>query len=356
MALIHRVRRRLPHGRILLFEQIAEAYLEAIDAYRKIPSEFSLKEKKRWLAYIGYRMQARRGEQEKKRPNEPVREILVEREEVRAWLLEVMNASAGKPNPEVADRFLEHIGQRSGLLLPRGEGLFAFTHLSFQEYFAACHLEEQITSRRWAKGQIGPDEHPNPGDLALYAIQSTWRESLILLFELLAEKRPDWIPELLELLFGAQLELMPISAGNSDRALLLTEVVLDDYSGLNEEDRRRAGEVCWIATGAQIGDLEALLRLPNLRILHLFGFQASDLTPLQNLKQLQILDLRSTQVSDLTPLQNLNQLRYLYLNSTQVSDLTPLQNLKQLRILNLESTQVSDLTPLEGLQGLRIYR
>jgi internalin A len=63
MALIHRVQRRLPHGRALLFEKISEAYLESIDAFRGIQEvDYPLAQKKRWLAYVGFQMQRRRSE------------------------------------------------------------------------------------------------------------------------------------------------------------------------------------------------------------------------------------------------------------------------------------------------------
>lgn len=50
---------------------------------------------------------------------------------------------------QAAAVFLDYVARRSGLLLPRGEDRFAFIHLSFQEYFAACFLEEQVTSPMW---------------------------------------------------------------------------------------------------------------------------------------------------------------------------------------------------------------
>ena len=44
--------------------------------------------------------------------------------------------------------------ERAGFgLLPRGEGRFAFMHLSFQEYFTACFLAEQVASPPWLLGQ-----------------------------------------------------------------------------------------------------------------------------------------------------------------------------------------------------------
>jgi len=58
MALIYRVRARLPHGRALLYNEIAQAYLETIDFYRRIQTRTEpLADKKRWLSRIGFEMQ-----------------------------------------------------------------------------------------------------------------------------------------------------------------------------------------------------------------------------------------------------------------------------------------------------------
>jgi hypothetical protein len=45
--------------------------------------------------------------------------------------------------PEIeraVERFLTEVWEHSGLYLERGEGLYGFMHLTFQEYFAARHL------------------------------------------------------------------------------------------------------------------------------------------------------------------------------------------------------------------------
>ena len=87
MALIHRVEATLPHGRALLYDRIAEAYLESIDKFRGVYSgAYNLPQKKRWLARVGYEMQRRR----KSKGDNGESELLVKSSEVTSWLAEEM--------------------------------------------------------------------------------------------------------------------------------------------------------------------------------------------------------------------------------------------------------------------------
>ena len=216
MALIHRIEATLPHGRALLYERIAEAYLESIDKFRGIESSpHDLPRKKIWLARVGFEMQRRRMAED----GSDGTNILMDAGTVKEWLSEEMGRSDTYPDTPSAEEFLKVVGRRSGLFLPRVEGRYAFVHLSFEENFAAVALKREVTRLRWAKGNasmLGFDRDT----LADWAGQSLWRETFAFLFELLAseEDDDDWNADLLDCVFGE--EISRLDGSESDEVLL----------------------------------------------------------------------------------------------------------------------------------------
>ena len=382
MALIHRIEATLPHGRALLYERIAEAYLESIDKFRGIDSSpHELPRKKIWLARAGFEMQRRRTSGD----HTDRSEILVDYETVRGWLSEEMGHANTLTDAPSAREFLEIVGRRSGLFLPRGEKRYAFVHLSFQEYFAAVALAREVTRLQWARGKasrLGFDRDA----VASWAGESVWRETFAFLFELLAsEQEDDWHAELLDCVFGEDFSRLDGPASQEvslNLGHLLARLVVNSRSGLSPAKRDAAIACCIQAQfrlqlrygpgeipssiaadlirddarlntkvlkqiGAQMAKVE-----PGNRELDLRGSLISDLRPLANLTTLERLRLSGTQVSDINPLTNLTALEYLDLDNTQVSDLTPLAKLTMLEWLDLDNTQVSDLSPLAKLTAL----
>ena len=205
MALVFRIKARLPHGRALLYNEIAQAYLQSIDEYRKLREfEVPLEEKKRWLARVAFEMQQRRAnaisDAKGDGDEEATRDILATETEVTGWITEAMRDSGYGGNEQTAAEFVDYIGRRSGLLLPRGAGLYAFMHLSIQEYFAACYLQEQVTAPSFYRhGTLTADL--NRDNFFMLAREYPWRETLIFLCELLATRR-EQLHDMLEALFG----------------------------------------------------------------------------------------------------------------------------------------------------------
>ena len=377
MALIHRIEATLPHGRALLYERIAEAYLESIDKFRGIDaSPHDLPRKKGWLARVGIEMQRRR-------MSEGVPDaaaILMDADTVKGWLSEEMGRSDTSPDTPSAEEFLKVVGRRSGLFLPRGEGRYAFVHLSFQEYFAAVALKREVTRLRWAKGnasRLGFDRDT----LAGWAGLSVWRETFSFLFELLAsEEEDDWHADLLDCVFGENFSRLDGSESDEVSVALghlLARLVVNSRSGLSSEKGDSALTRC-VETRLRIpsrilsadifrtllGDdvdmnttvfkkIEAQMQKTGSRELDLSGTSIPDLSPITNLTMLESLDLTETSVSDISPIAVLTALRSLDLMGTQVSDFTPLAELTDLQSLNLFETPASDLTPIRNLRNLQ---
>ena len=399
MALIHRIEATLPHGRALLYERIAEAYLESIDKFRGVYSgAYNLPQKRRWLARVGYEMQRRRLIYQQQADGAEESALLAESGDVISWLKEEMQKE-GTSEGMSAEEFLSFVGRRSGLFLPRGEGLYAFVHLSFQEYFAAIAIEREVTGLKWARGEpthLGLEREW----LAGWAGKSTWRETFVFLFELLAAKG-DWHADLLEAVFGEAFRLEDKTSDDSvllNLAQLLARIAVNPRSGLVENQESHAvvaavrvalrvprshrvlqelfgGDADWNKKvlevicrqskearvnsldlkKTRISELGPLAHLTTLKSLHLGGTQVSDLGPLANLTGLESLHLWGTQVSDIGPLANLTGLESLYLGGTQVSELGPLAHLTTLKSLHLGGTQVSDIGPLANLTGLELF-
>ena len=402
MALIHRIEATLPHGRALLYERIAEAYLESIDKFRGIESSpHDLPRKKGWLARVGFEMQRlRMAEDETDGTN-----ILMDATTVREWLSEEMGRSDAGPDTPSAEEFLKVTGRRSGLFLPRGEGRYAFVHLSFQEYFAAFALKREVTRLQWAKGnasRLGFDR----AALADWAGQSLWRETFAFLFELLAsEEDDDWHADLLDCVFGESFSRLNGSESDEialNLGYLLARLIVNSRSGLPPLRREEAIANCVKAQfqagffaskmsssifshlvgedsrlnakafeqigiqlkkvpperrkldfrGAQLSDLKPLEELPSVLSLDLEGTQVSDLRPLAKLTALESLDLADTPVSDLQPLADLTELQLLRFSGTRVRDLSPLASLAALESLYFWQTVVSDLGPLANMTAL----
>jgi len=147
------------------------------------------------------------------------------------------------PDPSAACRTLEQVLRiEAGLLVARSDSAFAFPHLSFQEYLAACHLAGQ----------------PNMRDLAAAVWQSDdrerWRKTLVLLAGRLAaqDKATDQGLLWLKRLWGRSTAKTPAQYHQDVRLAALT------YQGM--------GGRAAFAASAEL-DLEAEIESPLRRAL-----------------------------------------------------------------------------------------
>ncbi|MCX7093031.1 MAG: NACHT domain-containing protein [Methylobacter sp.] len=114
---------KLPEDRALLYRLCVEGLLHHWDHRRGIHSEFGLEEKLRACRELALAMQM-----------DDKAEYELER--VRAVFAKAL------ADGERADNLLEHIRYRAGLLVERRPEVFAFAHLTFQEYLAAQAIHE----------------------------------------------------------------------------------------------------------------------------------------------------------------------------------------------------------------------
>lgn len=406
MALIHRVEATLPHGRAVLYDRISEAYLESIDKYRGIQTNaLDLPQKKRWLARVGYEMQCRRTID----PGDSESAILIGSADVVRWIQDEMTRRSTPSEMSSAQEFLDFIGRRSGLFLPRGERQYAFIHLSFQEYFAAVALEFEVSGVAWARNRrtpLGLDRTT----VAKWARWSVWRETLTFLFELLSIRR-DWHAELLSCIFGVDFSSLREGPKGEmlNLATLLARLVTNQESGLSRRVVPQATDICVKTnlrysemssdeephsdvltvllsqdeheqrnvlriieeninclkckeldlSNTSVADLQPIENLTSLRELNLQQTLIADVSSLDRFSSLEILDIGYTRVEDLSPLSGLPSLRELYATETRISDLLPVSGMTSLTVLNIGGVQVSDLTPLASLfalERLHIWR
>lgn len=219
VALIHRVTANLPSGRVELYDKIVEAYLETIQVFRKLGTPARLDEMKRWLANVGWKMQVRRDEIQASGKGATSstygEELLVTRGEIRAWLEEVIEKERGAEDaPATAERFLDYVARRSGLLVPRSPSEFSFAHLTFQEYFAAFELRGRV--RRFDR---------LAEECVRLVEKRHWHETLNLLFEMLTEF-PGACDELFE-------EIISSKQHSDSVAEFVSLLLLDEQSGLS---------------------------------------------------------------------------------------------------------------------------
>jgi len=351
ICFIHARRGRLPDGRAELYQRIAETYLVSLDKARGLKFQghelrFDYYDLTEWLAEIAYTMQIRRTEEKSA--------ILITETEVQDILKNGLDERGltGK-HAEYECRFiLDYLSHRSGLFIPRGKDdqgqeLYAFAHLSFLEYFAACHLKLQVplyAKKDW---------------LALRKRTSEvwWHETFALFFESLDNAKLT--ERYLAQLFHAK--------GSDSQQNLLADIVMDTSVRLPMQARQQhiktLAAVCLEASDSYYTShvafrlctelYQAIAQLKTVESISFIGTAFSEFGLLAQLTKLKELVLSTMRIENLEAVQGLTDLQYLYLHYTTITDLKPLSRLVQLQVLGLAACPINDLKPLTTLKHLR---
>jgi hypothetical protein len=125
IALVHRYRAKLPERRVDLYDECTLVLLGHWDEAKGIAGDLPPTQKRLVLEPIALQMQIGKSQD-------------LTRDQVEAILRNELPKVGGTKHD--ARQFLDEIQERSGLLIERAPDVFAFSHLTFQEYLAARQI------------------------------------------------------------------------------------------------------------------------------------------------------------------------------------------------------------------------
>ncbi len=280
-------------------------------------------------------------------------------------LLQRVVRESGAPDPgePAAQRFVQAVSVRPGILIGRGDGL-SFIRPDHQRFLAALHLAADLGAS---------DDQATTADAALSTLRSwsnleTAQDDMVELFGILGES-------------GALVERVGrrILGDGKDRsldelselapiALALQENGRDVPPALRSAARALVDDAVerWAVERHKLPpwtrDLAPIAEHIELEQLDLSGCAAvQDLGPLRGLTRLERLEMRDcTAVTDVGPLADIDALKWADLRGcTGVADIDPLSHLPVLRWLDLGGctglTDLSSLGRLPHLQALVLH-
>ncbi len=348
MAIVHRERAHLPEGKALLYKEISNAYINTIDLHRKISVDDALlpygwEARENWIAFVGFQMQSARAAA--KHGNDKTAGVLASEAQVLQWLSEAMQASGVPDTSANAKLFLSWVARRSGLLLPRGEGVYAFVHLSFQEFFCGCYLLRRVYSKPFIRDTLPDDAPVTKERLRKWADASIWRESLVYLLELLSSSGDsEAVADMVEILFGEMAQQEDVEGKQAE---LAGRILQDRHIHLAQAWKQSLARRCsWVATWQvhfKQGDavLRAMVGAGYAAIVDT-QTRAADEQVLANLRDIRqpneifALVVRNAGKLAWSSLAHFSELRALLLKNTQVLGIPALTDLPHLQVLHFD--------------------
>ncbi|MFC4535136.1 NACHT domain-containing protein [Sphaerisporangium dianthi] len=209
IANVHRYRGRLPGSRAALYAEMCDVLLHRRQEARNLTDATGLRgpQKERVVRHLALAMMRGR-----------VRDMAAV--DARRAIRRALRQVSGTVTPEV---FLEE-ARKSGLLVEREHGMYAFAHLTLQEYLAAAQIGQQ-----------------DAGPLAGHVDDPWWRET-ILLWSANADATPvietcvaSGTIGALALAFDCAEQALQVDPGVRERL----EALLDADDGEQDEGRRR---------------------------------------------------------------------------------------------------------------------
>ncbi len=190
IALVHRDRVKLPDRRAELYAEAIDVLLGKWDEARGVQETpiltdrpFDAGDKKLLLQRIALTMHEA---QQKEMAADDLRRLLGEY--FHELGLEWRQAS------QAVDRFLHVVEERTGLLVARGEGVYAFSHLTFQEYLAALGMAARDDYVAYTLARCG---------------EPWWREAILLQAGYLSTQSRERTTRLVREIAGCKRQPMP---------------------------------------------------------------------------------------------------------------------------------------------------